>query len=133
MIGKGINRKSMGYVNNLTSFLVTLLNYPPGQFVYNYADKPDLSMNELIDIFYNTIGKNHKIKFRIPYVLGMLGGYCYGMLAKITGKTYPISSIRIKKFTANTVINTDKLKNTGFVAPYTLTEGLTRMITREFL
>jgi len=132
-VGKGINRKSMGYVLNLTSFLATLLKCEPGQFVYNYADKPDLCMNELIDIFHNTLGKNHRINIKIPYAIGLMGGYGYDILAKITGKTYPISSIRIKKFCANTVINTDNLKETGFVPPYTLSEGLSRMIKSEFL
>ena len=133
MVGKGINRKSMGYVLNLTRFLATLLKSAPGRCVYNYADKPDLCMNELIKIFHDTLGNNPKNNFRIPYALGLLGGYYYDMLAKITGKTYPISSIRIKKFSANTVINADKLKKTGFVAPYSLTEGLSRMIKSEFL
>ena len=132
-VGKGINRKSMAYVLNLTSFLATLLKYESGQFVYNYADKPDLCMNELIDVFYSTIGKNQKNNFQIPYIFGLMGGYCYDILSKITGKTYSISSIRIKKFCANTVINTDNLKETGFVAPYTLSEGLSRMIKSEFL
>jgi len=54
-------------------------------------------------------------------------------LTRITGKTYPISSIRIKKFSANTVINTDKLKKTGFVPSYTLAEVLSRMIKSEFV
>ena len=103
-VGKGINRKSMGYVLNLSSFLTTLLKSEPGQFVYNYADKPDLSMNELIDIFYDTIGRNQKNNFQIPYTLGLMGGYGYDILSKITGKTYPISSIRIKKFCADTVL-----------------------------
>jgi nucleoside-diphosphate-sugar epimerase len=133
MVGKGINRKSMGYVLNLTHFLTTLLESGPGRFVYNYADKPDLSMNELIKIFHNMIGNNHKHHFKIPYALGLLGGYCYDILAKVTGKTYPISSIRIKKFCADTMINADKLQQTGFVPSYTLAEGLRRMIKSEFL
>jgi nucleoside-diphosphate-sugar epimerase len=132
-VGKGINRKSMAYVLNLTNFLTALLNSEPGKFVYNYADKPDLSMNELIEIFHNTLGQNHKNNFRIPYAIGLLGGYGYDALAKITGKTFPISSIRIKKFCADTVINTDKLQKTGFVPSYTIAEGLTRMIKSEFL
>jgi hypothetical protein len=123
----------MAYVLNLSRFLATLLKSEPGQFVYNYADKPDLCMNELIDIFHNTIGKNPKNNFHIPYALGLLGGYGYDLLAKITGKTYPISSIRIKKFCADTVINADKLQQTGFVPSYTLAEGLSRMIKSEFV
>jgi nucleoside-diphosphate-sugar epimerase len=133
MVGKGHNRKSMGYVLNLIKFLVSLLKSPSGQFVYNYADKPDLSMNELIQIFYNTMGRNNRVNLRIPYPIGLIGGYCYDILAKITGITYPISSIRIKKFCADTVINTDKMKKTGFYPSYTLAEGLSRMIKSEFL
>ena len=133
MVGKGINRKSMGYVLNLTSFLVSLLASEPGKFVYNYADKPDLSMNELIEIFNNTLGKNHKNNFKIPYKIGLMGGYGYDILAKVTGKTYPISSIRIKKFCADTVVSAEKVKDTGFIAPYLLTDGLKRMISSEFL
>ena len=132
-VGKGTNRKSMGYVLNLTGFLATLLKYEPGQFIYNYADKPDICMNELIDIFHNTIGKNHRINFKIPYAFGLMGGYGFDLLAKISGKTYPISSIRIKKFCADTVINSERLQQTGFVPSYTLAEGLRRMIKSEFL
>jgi nucleoside-diphosphate-sugar epimerase len=132
-VGKGINRKSMGYVLNLTSFLSTLLKSASGQFVYNYADKPDLSMNELIGIFHNTLGKNHRINFKIPYTLGLMGGYGYDILAKVTGETYPISSIRIKKFCADTVINAQKLQQTDFIPSYTLAEGLSRMLKSEFL
>jgi len=132
-VGKGINRKSMGYVLNLTGFLSTLLKFPPGQFVYNYSDKPDLTMNELIEIFHNTLGKTYRDNITIPYKLGLLGGYCFDILAKITAKTYSISSIRIKKFCADTMINADKLQHTGFVTPYTMAEGLSRMIKNEFL
>ena len=132
-VGRGTNRKSMAYVLNLSRFLTTLLKSEPGKFIYNYADKPDLCMNELIDIFHNTIGKNHRTNFKIPYAIGLMGGYGYDILAKITGKTYPISSIRIKKFCADTVINTDNLRGTGFVPSYTLSEGLSRMIKSEFL
>jgi hypothetical protein len=110
-----------------------LIETLPGKYIYNYADKPDLSMNELINIFHNTLGENHKNIFRIPYAIGLMGGYCYDILAKLTGKTYPISSIRIKKFCADTVVKADKLQKTGFVPSYTLAEGLSRMIKSEFL
>jgi hypothetical protein len=133
MVGRGINKKSLGYIGNITSFLSTLLKYEPGQFVYNYADKPDLSMNELIEIFYHTTGLRRRVSLKIPYIIGLMGGYCYDILAKMTGKTYPISSIRIKKFCADTVINTDKLQSTGFVPSYKLAEGLSRMIKSEFV
>ncbi len=132
MVGNGKNKKSMGYVLNLTHCLVALLNVNPGKYVYNYADKPDLRINELIRIIQNALGKKPN-NVRIPYSVGLLGGYGYDLLAKITGKTYPISSIRIKKFCANTTFRSDKLEETGFVAPYSLKDGLYRMIQNEFL
>ena len=123
----------MGYVLNIVRFLTTLLKYGPGKFICNYADKPDLSMNELINIFYNTVGKNSMINLEIPYALGLIGGYGFDVLAKITGRAYPISSVRIRKFCADTVVSTDNLQRTGFIPPYTLAEGLSRMIKSEFL
>ena len=81
----------------------------------------------------NALGKRSDLSFRFPYMIGLLGGYAFDFLAKVTGKTYPISSIRIKKFNADTVINTENLQNTGFVPSYTLAEGLNRMIKSEFL
>jgi hypothetical protein len=54
-------------------------------------------------------------------------------MSKITGKKYPISSIRVKKFCSETLIAADKLKETRFSQPYALTEGLERMIRSEFI
>jgi len=133
MVGNGKNKKSMGYVLNLSQFLITLLENTPGRHLYNYADKPDFNMEEFVRFVLNTLGKRSDLNFRIPYIVGLWGGYTFDFLAKVTEKTYPISSIRIKKFSANTIINANKLKKTGFVAPYALTEGLGRMIKSEFL
>jgi len=133
MIGNGENRKSMGYVFNLTRFLETLIEMGPGKFMYNYADKPDISINELIEVAHEVLEKKQKNYFRIPYTLGIMGGYGYDILSKITGKKYSISAIRIKKFCSETILSAEKLKETGFSAPYALTDGLKRMIRREFL
>jgi nucleoside-diphosphate-sugar epimerase len=133
MVGKGENKKSMGYVLNLTHFLAILLKSGPGKQVYNFADKPDLRTNELLRITRAALGKRTKINFRLPYLIGLSGGYFFDLLAKIRKKTYPISSIRVKKFCADTVVNSEKMVDTGFVAFYTLEEGLKRMIKSEFL
>ena len=132
MVGSGRNKKSMGYVLNLSHFLTMLLEYNPGRYVYNYADKPDFNMDELVKIVFNTLGKGCGINFRIPYVIGLFGGYAFDFLAKVTGRTFPFSSIRIKKFCADTVVCSEKLEETGFNAPYALADGLKRMIRSEF-
>jgi GlcNAc-P-P-Und epimerase len=131
LVGNGRNKKSMGYVRNLSQFLVRMLELDSGIHVFNYADKPDLTVNELIAIACRFL-ETPPPTLRIPYPIGLLGGYFFDKLSKFTQRTYPISSIRIKKFCANTQVNTDRVKETGFSAPYTLEEGLKRMIRSEF-
>ena len=132
MVGSGKNKKSMGYVLNLSRFLTILAQINPGRHTYNYADKPDLSTEELVTTALKAFGKGHRINFRIPYAIGLLGGYAFDLLGKLTGKTYPVSSIRIKKFCADTRVCAERLKETGFTAPYSLAEGLSRMIASDF-
>ena len=133
MVGKGENKKSMAYVGNITAFLRFLgrCGEAPVQ-VYNYADKPDISMHELVGIVRRMIGKESALLPKIPYFLGMLGGACFDMAAFLTGKTFPVSRIRIRKFGANTTINIDRLKKTDFVPPFTLQKGLERFVAYEF-
>lgn len=62
----------------------------------------------------------------------MLGGKCFDLLAKITGKKLTVSSVRVKKFCASTEINSTAALSSGFVPPYTLAEGMRRTIAFEF-
>lgn len=133
IVGNGKNKKSMGYVLNISRFLTMLLNCPHGNHVYNYADKPDFSTEQLVATVSSALGNGSKTNFRLPYIIGLLGGYAFDSLAKITGKTCPISSIRIKKFCADTIVSAEKLKETGFAAPYSLSDGLNRTISSEFI
>ena len=50
MGGKGNNRKSMAYVGNIAAFVKYLIdNVSTGYNVYNYIDKPDTDMNQLVE------------------------------------------------------------------------------------
>jgi nucleoside-diphosphate-sugar epimerase len=135
MVGKGKNKKSMGYVCNISQFLVLLLSNTlgSGRHIYNYADKPDLTIEELINTVFAALGKEHKNILRLPYSVGLLGGYIFDFLARITGRSFPISSIRIKKFCADTVMDAEKVKQIGFRAPYSLTDAINKTIKFEFL
>lgn len=132
MVGDGKNRKSMGYVGNISAFLASLVTVKNGVEIYNFAGKPDLSSKEIVEIIQDELGKNKKIIPSVPYWLGLLGGYSFDILAKLTGKKFPVSSIRIKKFTAETTVSTDRLFESGFQEPYSLEEGLRKMIQYEF-
>ena len=131
MVGTGRNRKSMGYVRNISRFLVHMLTRGPGVEIYNYADQPDMTARELVDAAREALGRNGPL-LRVPYPVGLLGGYLFDALSIITRQTYPISSIRVKKFCASTQVASRKLRETGFVAPFTLEQGLRRMIEFEF-
>ncbi|QTN38509.1 NAD-dependent epimerase/dehydratase family protein [Cryomorphaceae bacterium] len=130
-IGKGINQKSMAYVENLVEFIAyNCESLHHGVNIYNYVDKPDLSMNELVIAVEAAM--NIKVpKIRIPYVIGVVLGYSVDLLSRITRKEFPISAVRIRKFCATTVFNAEKAHGSGFVAPFSLEEGLRKTMKSE--
>ena len=133
MVGSGNNKKSMAYVGNVVAFVKYLLeNVATGYNVFNYIDKPDFTMNELV-AHVGKVMKKHIPATHFPYWLGMMGGYCFDLLAKITRKKLTVSSVRVKKFCATTEFDAKKAHSCGFKAPYTLGEGLARTLEFEFI
>lgn len=133
MVGSGSNKKSMAYVGNVVAFVKYMIDHvTTGYNVFNYIDKPDFTMNELVSHVEKVLHK-HIPATHFPYWLGMLGGYCFDILAKITGKKLIVSSVRVKKFCATTEFDANKVHSCGFKAPYTLGEGLARTLEFEFV
>jgi nucleoside-diphosphate-sugar epimerase len=132
MMGKGTNVKSMAYVENVAAFIEYNLDNPPGEHLFNYIDKPDFDMNTLVAEVRRILGKSGRLVY-LPYLVGFTGSLCFDLLAKILHKKLPISSIRVKKFCANTMFDSINIKTTGFKAPVSLIEGLERTITYEFI
>ncbi len=133
MVGKGRNKKSMAYVGNIVAFIRFLIeNKTEGYHVYNYVDKPDFTMNELVG-HVSEVLKKHIPTTHFPYWLGMLGGYGFDVLAWVLRKKLTVSSVRVKKFCATTQFDATKAMASGFKAPYTLGEGLARTLEFEFV
>lgn len=133
MVGNGENRKSMAYVGNIVAFVKYLIDdVTTGYNVFNYIDKPDVNMNQLVGHVSKVLNKKIP-STHFPYWLGMFGGYCFDLLAKVTGKKLSISSVRVKKFCATTEFDATKAHTSGFKAPYTLEEGLARTLEFEFV
>lgn len=131
MIGNGNNKKSMCYVGNIASYIKTVLgNSGEGYRVYNYADKPDFTMNELVSQIEVSLEKK-VLPFKIPYFLGFIIGCLFDVITRITGKKLAISSVRVKKFCARTQYNAEKVHK-EFKPPYTLVEGLDKTLKFEF-
>ena len=132
MFGNGKNRKSMAYVENVAAFLEYSLSFKPGLHIYNYIDKPDFDMNTLVSEARKTLFGKNNVGLRLPAFLGMAIGYFADIVAKLTGKTLPVSSIRVKKFMGTTQF-ASSVSETGFVPPVNLEEGLARTLRYEFL
>lgn len=124
MIGRGNNKKSMSYVENVAAFISYCIRHDlKGYNLFNYADKPDLTTRELVQQAEVALGKKI-LPLRVPYWAGLLGGYGFDFLSKITGKKYSISSVRIKKFCATTQFSSVHMKETSFKPQFTLNQGL---------
>ena len=133
MIGKGDNCKSMAYVENVVAFIHTRLELGEnGIHVFNYVDKPDFTMSTLVKVCEKSLKKRIP-PIRIPVWLGYLVGLCFDVLAIITRKKLTISSVRVKKFVATTQFDATKVYSSGFVAPFSLEEGLIRTLNYEFV
>jgi len=132
MVGNGYNKKSMAYVENVVAFIKHSLIFKPGIHIYNYVDKPDFTMNSLISLVRGIMGFQKKNIVKIPYIIGFFIGKLFDLLTLISGKKFTISSIRIKKFCANSVYNT-AIDNSGFKAPITIKDALEKTIIYEFI
>jgi nucleoside-diphosphate-sugar epimerase len=132
MVGNGENRKSMAYVENVAAFIEYSLRFRSGIHVYNFIDKPDFTMNTLVGNVNRILGRSEKISLRLPFALGYLIGKGFDLITAVTGKRFAISSIRVKKFCANSVYNTAIFK-TGFVPPVLLDQAIEQTIRHEFI
>ena len=132
MIGTGNNKKSMSYIGNIVAFILFLIEKKlVGYELYNYVDKPDLTTTDLVKYTGQILGKKIPT-IRIPYWLGMLGGYGFDIVAFVFRKKLNVSSVRVKKFCSVTQFDSRKAMSSGFVPPYTMEEGLRNMLENEF-
>ena len=124
---------NINIIRNIVAFVKYMIEHcTTGYNVFNYIDKPDFTMNELVLHVEKVLNKRIPAT-HFPYWLGMLGGYGFDLLAKLTGKKLTVSSVRVKKFCATTEFDASKVLASGFKAPYTLGEGLARTLEFEFV
>lgn len=132
MIGSGRNRKSMAYVENVAAFLEHAISLGAGVHLFNYVDKPDFDMATLVSVVKTKLGKGSRSGISLPYGIGYLAGLCFDVVARISGRTFPVSAIRVKKFCATTQFSSG-VAASGFSAPVSLRDGLQRTVQYEFI
>ena len=133
MVGKGENTKSMAYIGNIVAFLETCIATEQKYGVYNYVDTPDLTMNQLVSQVRAKLKGKTGVGPRLPYWLGLFLGYAADLVAKLSGKNLPVSSIRVKKFASSTEFNSAKARLDNFQAPFQLSQGVDRTLKSEFI
>ena len=131
MVGNGRNRKSIAYVGNVSAFLAAALDCGPGSHLFNYVDKPDLSTRELVETILQALGREPRVRLRVPFAVGYFGGLICDLAAALTGAALPVSAVRIRKFCSTTTFSGARVQATGFRPPYSLQEGLLKTILHE--
>lgn len=131
MVGDGKNIKSMAYVGNVSAFLVHTLGFGPGTHIFNYVDGPDMDTQSLVEHIRCCLHRKRSI-LRIPFPLALAGGRTFDAVARITGRKFPISAIRVRKFCESTQFLADRADSSGFIRPFTLLDALDRTIQFEF-
>ena len=133
MVGKGENKKSMAYIGNVVACLEACIATDQKYGIYNYIDTPDLTMNELVSQVRATLKGKTGVGLWIPYWLGLILGYTADLVAKLSGKNLPVSSTRVKKFSASTEFQSAKVGMDNFEAPFLLSDGIERTLKSEFI
>lgn len=132
MVGDGLNVKSMAYVENVAAFIKHCISFDTGVHIYNYVDKPDFDMNSLVSEIRNTVRSRSGVGIRVPKVIGLVLGVLGDFISFVTGKPFPVSSVRVRKFLGTTQFSSAAHK-TGFIAPVDLREGLRRTLKYELM
>lgn len=131
MVGSGRNRKSLAYVGNVAAFLSHSLRTGGGFQLFNYSDSPDFDMLTLTSEAARRMKRPHS-QIKVPYAAGYALGAALDLAGRVTGKTFPLSAIRVKKFCANTQISAERALATGFTPTVPLTDALARVIHSDF-
>ena len=122
-LGAFENRRTFTSIGNLCVVIEGLLTKPVASGVYHMADDEALSINELIEIICNALGKKAHIWY-IPK--GLMNG-----IARLGGWLHlPLNPMRMQKLTENHVISNAKIKKALGLQkfPIPAKEGLTYTI-----
>jgi nucleoside-diphosphate-sugar epimerase len=131
MVGSGNNAKSMAYVGNVAAFLIHTLSLGPDVHIFNYVDGPDMNSRELVEYIKRCLRRPGKTP-GIPRPVALAGGHLMDVLARLSGRRFPISAIRVRKFCESTQFRADLAAQSRFTPPYSLSESLGRTIQFEF-
>ena len=89
-------------------------------------------MHELTALAKNSLGNERAWSFRIPYLFGLGARLVSDLVARLTGRRFPLSAVRVRKYHANTQFSSSRILATGFVPRHDLRDALIATIRHEF-
>jgi nucleoside-diphosphate-sugar epimerase len=129
MVGRGCNRKSLAYVQNLADFILYTIKDKSGIHIYNYADKPDLSVREFVNIIKKELGQP-KTDIYIPFLIAYIVGCMADLFSFLLRKEMVLSSARVMKFTMPSTFS--RKKGEEFNPHFELKKAIRKTISYEF-
>ncbi len=128
LFGSGRNVKATAYVGNLVEAMALQMDQlSPGLRIFNYADKPDMTVREIVGIIRESLGKG-RFPLTLPLWLGVLAAVPFELFTRITGKNLPVSIARVKKLATPTQVHAQHIRDAGFEQRVSSPEGLRRMV-----
>jgi len=133
MIGDGKNKKSIAYVGNLVEFITQIIkDNITGVRIFNYIDKPDLTMASLVSLIQTALNQKKQFTFHIPYFLAYFFAGGLDLIGWLFRINLPISRIRIRKFCSNSIYRSVNLQR-EFRGSTSLYDAILKTIEYEFL
>jgi nucleoside-diphosphate-sugar epimerase len=131
LFGDGENIKAIAYVGNLIEAIRLLLDRAEGGFhVFNYSDQPELTVNQIVEIIYDALGKKGS-PLHMPLWLGVAMAKPFDLFTAVTGKNVPVNTARVKKLAIPTLIDSTNIRQFGLEQPHSSEEGLRRMVAHH--
>lgn len=134
MIGNGLNKKSLCYVEHIAEFIFSQvtgdIHSETAIAIKNYADKPDLSVKQIVTNMY--VGLNKKPKYlQVSPKIALITAQILDIAEKLIGFKNPYSAERIIKFTAQSTVGSyHDLTDAG--ASDLLSKNIQKFVASEF-
>jgi nucleoside-diphosphate-sugar epimerase len=128
-VGRGVNVKSMAYVENVVDAALHLLALPglPAFDAYNYVDLPHLTSRGIGDAIAEALGRR-AAPVSVPLPLALALAAPFDAVIRLPGRNLLISSARVRKLaTMQTKFEAAKVREAGFEPAHTLRDGIRRM------
>ena len=127
VVGSGDVPKSVVSINNATAAIAHLLaRSAPGFDVFNVTDRDTLTLMQLANLI-SAAGNGQRVR-RIPYWLAACASVAGDCVERMTGKSMPLDSRRLRVLTERSGFSPRKLLQSGFVHPESTAEGLERLV-----